>query len=178
VTTTWLGRTFDGKYGLLIEEHVLVELDRMCLEAGTFETGGVLVGRYSEDLAVAIVREATPPPSDSQRGMSWFSRGVLGLRGKLRRRWGAQVHSFYLGEWHYHPSAHVEPSPTDINQMFTIRDDSNYHCAEPIMVILGQAGDGGERPVKAFVFPRSDAYAEIVKLLINGLPLSALRASS
>ena len=162
--TTWSGRTLDGMYGLLIEEQVLRDLDRMCRDAGTFETGGVLVGRYSEDLAVAIVREATPPPLDSQRGTSWFNRGVAGLRDKLRRRWGSKERSYYLGEWHYHPSIHVEPSATDIGQMFTIQDDKNYYCTEPVMVLFGQLGDGDERPARVFVFPRSNAYAEIVRL--------------
>jgi integrative and conjugative element protein (TIGR02256 family) len=173
--TTWLGRTLDGTYGLLIEEQVLRDLDGMCRDAGTVETGGVLVGRYSEDLAVAIVREATPPPLDSERGASWFNRGVAGLRDKLRRRWESQVRSYYLGEWHYHPSVHVEPSATDIGQMFTIRDDSNYHCTEPVVVIFGQSGDGDERPVRAFVFPRSSAYAEIVRLPTNSISGRAQR---
>ncbi len=59
--TTWFGRTLDGMYGLLIEEQVLRDLDRMCRDSGSVETGGILVGRYSEDLAVAIAREVTPP---------------------------------------------------------------------------------------------------------------------
>jgi len=150
-------------YGLLIEEQVLRDLDGMCRDARGVETGGILVGRYSENLAVAIAREATPPPLDSQRGPSWFNRGIAGLRDKLRRRWGSKERTYYLGEWHYHPSAHLQPSATDIGQMFTIRDDSNYHCTAPVMVICGESADGAERSLRAFVFARSSALAEIVQ---------------
>jgi len=176
--TTWSGRTRDGTYGLLIEEKVLRTLDHMCRDAGTVETGGVLVGRYSDDLAVAIVREATPPPLDSRRGASWFRRGVAGLRDELRRRWASNERSYYLGEWHYHPAVHLEPSQTDIGQMIEIRDDRNYHCAAPVMLIFGQSSDGGECSIRAFVFPRSCAYAEIARLPNNSTQRTALRAAA
>jgi len=86
--------------------------------------------------------------------------------------------TYYLGEWHYHPSVHLEPSATDIGQMFTIRDDSNYHCAAPVMVIFGQRGDGDERPIRAFVFARSNAYAEIVQLPNNSMQRTALSSAA
>lgn len=176
--TTWFGRTLDGMYGLLIEEQVLRDVDRMCRDAGSVETGGILVGRYSEDLEVAIAREVTPPPLDSQRGATWFNRGIAGLRDKLRRRWSSKERTYYLGEWHYHPSVGLEPSATDIGQMFTIRDDSNYHCTAPVMVIFGQSADGDDRPIRAFVFARSNAIAEIMQLPNKSMQLTVLRAAA
>src|SRR4051794_5631493 len=96
----WYGWTRDGAYGLRIEASALREVDRMCCAARSIETGGILVGRYSPDLSVAIVREATPPPSDSLQGRSWFNRGIAGLREMLAQRWGAKERTHYLGEWH------------------------------------------------------------------------------
>lgn len=82
---TWLGKTIDGRFALEIEASVVGTLDRYCLSAGSSETGGILVGRYSDDLSLAIVLEATPPPSDSKRGRAWFVRGGNGLRNLLAR---------------------------------------------------------------------------------------------
>jgi integrative and conjugative element protein (TIGR02256 family) len=149
---------------LLIEEHVLRDIDEMCRDAGSIETGGILVGRYSENLEVAIVREATPPPLDSQQRASWFNRGIVGLRDKLRRRWDSKERTYYLGEWHFHPSVYLQPSATDISQMFTIRDDSNYHCMAPVIVVFGESSDSAQRPFRAFVFAQSSTLAEIVYL--------------
>src|SRR5208283_3659858 len=103
-----------------LQAPALSALDRLCREAGSVETGGILIGRYSDDLAVAIVCEATPPPSDSRRGRSWFVRGVSGLRDMLGKKWRATERTYYVGEWHYHPVAHVEPSLDDFNQMLEI----------------------------------------------------------
>lgn len=167
--TSWTRRTDDGTYGLVIEEPALCGLDRMCGDAGDIETGGVLVGWYSADLAVAVVREATPPPSDSRQGRSWFNRGVAGLRDMLRRRWRSKERSYYLGEWHYHPSQHVEPSSVDIEQMYTIREDPNYRCEEPLLVIFGRVGEGDERTARAFIFPRSVPHKELIRLPIKAM---------
>ena len=160
--TGWSGRTSDGSYGLLIDELALRELDRMCRDAGATETGGILVGLYSADLGVAVVREATPPPSDSRRGPSWFDRGVAGLRDMLSRRWHSAARNYYLGEWHYHPAAQVEPSAADIEQMYRIRDNPNYRCAEPVMVIFGTVAVDEERAARAFVFPPSQPHQEFM----------------
>jgi integrative and conjugative element protein (TIGR02256 family) len=160
--TTWTGRTSDGTYGLQIEEPVLRALDQMCRDAGVIETGGVLVGRYSADLAVAIVREATPPPTDSRRGRSWFERGVAGLRDMLWQRWRSKERSYYLGEWHFHPAPRVEPSSDDFAQMARIAEAEGYDCKEPLLVILGAGQKGGRREMRAFVCAKGTSPLELV----------------
>ena len=134
---TWEGLTPDSAYGLRIESAALRELGRMCGAAGSVETGGILVGRYSPDLAVAIVREATLPPPDSRRGRSWFNRGVAGLREMLAQRWRAKDRTHYLGEWHFHPAGAPNPSGPDIRAMQKLALDEAYNCPSPILLILG-----------------------------------------
>ncbi len=162
--SSWSAQTTDGSYGLIIEAGALRDLDRMCAAAGDIETGGVLVGRYSADLTTAIVMEATPPPSDSRQGPFWFDRGVAGLREMLRRRWRSKERTYYVGEWHFHPTAHIAPSEEDVAQMYRICHDPNYHCTEPVLLILGRLSDGQERAARAFVFPGGERYLELVQL--------------
>jgi len=160
----WSTRTIDGNFGLAIEFGAMGDLDRMCTIAGDIETGGVLIGRYSPDLATAIVSEATPPPPDSEQGPAWFIRGVVGLREKFKRRWRSKERTYYLGEWHFHPTANVEPSQEDIAQMSKICHDLNYHCGEPVLLIAGKSNDDQERVYRAFVFPRGNRYMELLRL--------------
>ena len=158
---TWRGRTNDGTFALELHASVLETLDRYCHEAGAAETGGVLIGRYSDDLALAIVREATPPPTDSKRGRSWFVRGVSGLSEMLGERWRAKERTFYIGEWHFHPASHVEPSGDDFAQMIQISRAREYDCKEPLLLILGASKHEGHRIFRAFICQAEDAPMEL-----------------
>jgi integrative and conjugative element protein (TIGR02256 family) len=151
--TDWKGQTLDGAFALELPVLVLRTLDRHRREAGSSETGGILVGRYSDDLSVATVCEATAPPSDSRLGRSWFVRGVNGLRDMLSKRWRAKERTYYLGEWHFHPVKHVEPSSEDFEQMREIGRAKEYDCKEPLLLILGAGTREGDRSFRAFVCP-------------------------
>lgn len=158
---TWKGRTENGTFAVELQASVLGALDRYCRDAGSVETGGILIGRYSDDLAIAIVREATPPPTDSKRGRSWFVRGVNGLREMLGKRWQAKERTFYVGEWHFHPASHVEPSGDDFSQMLEIGRAREYDCKEPLLLILGAGKLEGRRIFRAFVCPAQGAPLEV-----------------
>jgi len=160
--TDWKGQTVDGTFAVVLQAPVLRDLDCHCRKAGSSETGGILIGRYSDDLSVAIVLEATPPPPDSRRGRSWFVRGANGLRTMLGRRRRAKERTYYLGEWHFHPAAHVEPSGDDFTQMLSISRAKNYECREPVLLILGRpTEERGARPVRAYVFPAGEKPMEL-----------------
>lgn len=132
-----------------------------CKKAANKETGGILIGYYTDDLTTAVVTESTPPPKDSKSDYTWFYRGIDGLKRLLIRRWKEPRRCYYLGEWHYHPAKKVKPSHDDINQMVRISSEENYNCREPIMLVVGH--DYGEtRQIKAFVFPRGKAMIELV----------------
>jgi hypothetical protein len=52
-------RPVDGIFGIVIEPKVIRQIDRLCIAAGDSETGGILIGRYTEDRSTAIIAEAT-----------------------------------------------------------------------------------------------------------------------
>lgn len=159
---SWMGRSGDGVFGVELHASMLSTLDRYCREAASLETGGILVGRYSNDRSLAVVGEATPPPSDSRRGRSWFVRGVNGLRDMLHKRWSAKDRTHYVGEWHYHPTDHVEPSDDDIAQMIEISLAKKYDCKEPLLLILGARNLRGQRLFRIFVCPGDGPPVELV----------------
>lgn len=157
----WKGSTEDGTYSVELHPAVLGALDRYCRDAGLVETGGILIGCYSDDLALALVREATPPPIDSKRGRSWFVRGVSGLNEMLGKRWRAKERTFYIGEWHFHPARHVEPSGEDFAQMNAISRARENECSVPLLLIFGATRQGGHRTFRAFVCPAEGAPLEV-----------------
>lgn len=159
--TTWRGKTEDGTFAVELQASVLSALDRYCRDAGSSETGGILVGRYSEDLSLAIIREATPPPADSRRGHAWFVRGAHGLREMLSKRWRARERTYYVGEWHFHPAPHVEPSSDDFEQMIEISRAREYECKEPLLLIFGARRCEGRRIFRAFVCQAGELPLEI-----------------
>ncbi len=99
------------------------------------ETGGVLIGRYVESGAVALVEMASFPPGDSSAGLDWFERGKNGLADLLRERWNQPQRRHYVGEWHFHPIGRADASPQDRRQMQEIAEDPNYHCERPLLII-------------------------------------------
>lgn len=151
--------TTGSEYRMLLTRAVWNAICRHCGKNEGLETGGILMGYYTDDQRTAVVTEATPPPSDSKSGGTWFQRGVAGLQRLLRRRWVQRNRRYYLGEWHFHPALVVEPSGDDIRQMFRISEAETYNCPEPIMLIAGRAVNG-ERRCRAFVFPRSSSMRE------------------
>lgn len=153
----------DGTYRIEIEPRAWTTILQLCSRAGQEETGGILIGYYTNDQTTAVVTEATPPPKDSLFGPTWFHRGIAGIRRLLSVLWEKSDRRYYLGEWHYHPSQNVEPSSTDIEQMVRISEDPSYHCHKPIMLILGQ-GKGGRRSANAFVFPRGMKMLKMAKV--------------
>lgn len=158
----WEGWTGDEAYGLRMEVAALRKIDRFCRAAGDIETGGILIGYYSHDLRVAVVCEATPPPSDSARGPTLFRRGVAGLRELLASRWRARRRTYYLGEWHFHPSRWIVPSSVDFSQMLQISRAAAYRCSEPILVIAGADTHHGDRVLRAFVCPVGGSPTELL----------------
>ncbi len=143
----------EGGYRVFVEARPWKTMAQACANAESVETGGILIGYYSQDRSTAIVTHATCAPSDSESGPTGFHRGVVGLRQLLSRLWENSDRRYYLGEWHYHPANTVEPSCKDFIQMRLICVSTNYHCAEPILLIVGK-GIGVDFQAKVFVFPK------------------------
>jgi len=126
----------DGRFGLSFLEDAVEELLKYCREAEDVETGGIIIGRYSEDRATAVADRVTGPPPDSKHFFAQFLRGVQGLQELLNCVWSKRERQFYLGEWHYHPLPNPVPSADDIAQMREIANSKKYACPEPLLLIV------------------------------------------
>lgn len=149
----WYFRSEDERFGLHINEQQRGKLYAICSTSGDKETGGILIGRYSQSHDCALVSEITPPPKDSLQQKFRFIRGIIGLQERLKSSW-KQNHDYYLGEWHFHPSSSPLYSPVDETQMVAISADQEYHCPEPILLIIGGSKELGWK-ASVHVFPLS-----------------------
>lgn len=150
-------------YTVVISSSTIEQMVSECLKSGVNETGGILIGSYSEDNSTAMIVEATTRPADSLAGRMTFQRGIRGLRPLLHVRW--KIGLYYVGEWHFHPGGSTEPSGDDFRSMTSIAANPDYQCLEPVMIILG--GDpAGSYSLSASVFPRGDAPIRLREVLI------------
>ena len=122
-------------YGLILPASVERSIIYHSAESIPCETGGVLVGYYTEDLSCAVATGSSKAPADSQSGKTWFIRGTYGLSRWLDRLWRAEGH-YFIGEWHCHPEPVRPPSPTDLYQLREIASSPAYQCAVPLLVIV------------------------------------------
>jgi hypothetical protein len=126
----------DETVAVSIGDEAWTSIVERCTSAGRRETGGVLIGRYTEWRDRAIVIEATGPPRDSRFGPFAFWRGLRGLRRLLKVRW-TESRTYYLGEWHFHPFMSPDPSAIDLNQMRVFAADPDYRCPKPVLLVIG-----------------------------------------
>lgn len=153
-----------GLYTLELPQEALSFLCKLCRQARRFETGGVLIGHYDDQLRRAIVTQIWGPAPDSKAGPTWFVRGTRGLTVQLEHTW-YKTGDYYLGEWHHHPWGTLAPSTTDISQMRTIASDMAYRCPEPLLIIVGSCHPR-QRPelpsLRSFVFPHKEVWQELI----------------
>lgn len=147
----------DGQFSVHLPHEVLTRLFAHCERAGQTETGGILIGRYDDRHAVALVEELLGPTGDSRAGRTWFVRGVRGLTAALERLWRGGT--YYLGEWHFHPDGASQPSPSDIRTMRQIALDPKTACPEPVLLIA--AGGASAIEVGAFVIRGDGAIVSL-----------------
>jgi len=142
-----------GRYTVSLSESTAKNMLSWCKKASGMETGGIILGRYSDDLKCAEISRVLGPASDSSSGRTWFIRGIRGLNRLLHMLWTLRK-DYYLGEWHYHPNASPKPSLIDIAQLKVIARSESYNCPEPILIIFG-GGPQGKWSMSINVFLRS-----------------------
>lgn len=151
-------RSDDERFGLEIRTKELRKLLQHCLDAGGLETGGIVVGNYSQSHEIALIWDVSGPPCDSKSGATWFHRGVQGLQAWLHRLWSKN--RYYLGEWHFHPGGRPIPSDTDLRQIREISDLADYRCPEPVLIIIG-GSPSGSWELAVYVSPRNCCLMEL-----------------
>ncbi len=145
-------RTPDMRFGLIVDATITGKILMLCRESGRVETGGILVGYYTEKHDWAIVTDVSGPPVDSKRGYVFFNRGVQGLQKWLNQIWWWK-RQYYIGEWHYHPFNRPKASPEDTHQLQEHSVNVRLVCPEPLMLIIG-GNPNGAWEAGAYVFPQ------------------------
>lgn len=149
----------DRRFGVRIPADVVNELHRFCISSDGCETGGILIGRYSEDMRCAEVTEVSGPPEDSRRSRSWLFRGIMGLADRLRHCWDRR-REYYLGDWHFHLSGDLAESLIDITAMVKISRSERTDCPEPVSLIIGLGCRESIR-MSVSVFTRPGIHVEL-----------------
>jgi len=117
---------------------VLTAMREMAANSRPRETGGTLVGHYSEDLQEAFVTAALEADIGARKQRARFYRPPDDVDGQLARIYeesGGLTH--YLGEWHTHPGVAPTPSPTDLATLRGLARSRSVATDTPFMVILG-----------------------------------------
>ena len=138
----------DQLYSVKFNTNIYEQMLDYCALSNPYETGGILIGNYSSDQAIANILQITPPPKNSRRSKCTFYRGIDGLKKILDLAWDQG--QYYLGEWHYHPNASSTPSKTDKKQMIILSQDSKLKCPEPILIIVGGYQDNWNVNARVF----------------------------
>lgn len=134
-------KSFDDEFSVQMTDIILKDMYCECIKSKNNETGGILIGKYSEDRSIAFIIEITGPPKNSKQKKYTFERGVDGLNEILDNRWDLGYR--YIGDWHFHPNSSPIPSMIDDMQMKKFANDKLLNCPEPILLIIGGNNSNG-----------------------------------
>jgi integrative and conjugative element protein (TIGR02256 family) len=137
-----LWRFSDLECTVRVPAEVLAAMRKVAASASPRETGGTLVGYYSEDRRIAFVTRALEAKTGARRQRKRFYRPPDDVDGQLARVYDETAGTtHYLGEWHTHPGAAPIPSPTDLFTLRGLAWSRSVASDTPFMIILG--GDFG-----------------------------------
>ena len=139
--TTATFKSIDSNFFVEIKGKFLNKIQKECIKSRSMETGGILIGNYSEEENIAIIQCITGPPKDSKRSMCTFKRGVNSLMDLLNNKW--KLGQYYIGEWHFHPNSSSKPSNIDDEQMQKFSINKSLKCSKPILLVIGGNQDNG-----------------------------------
>jgi integrative and conjugative element protein (TIGR02256 family) len=157
-------RSVDRAFGLLMASQQVTRIRTRCAKSCPHETGGILVGRYTPALDLAIVTRLPHAPLDSRSGRASFLRGRRGLAELLARLWRHPpvYRTYYLGEWHYHPDQAPAPSPQDDARMQGIAAAPTYQCPETVLLLVG-GSEGAGWTLSAYVYLASGCRVPLLQ---------------
>ncbi|WOK09140.1 Mov34/MPN/PAD-1 family protein [Imperialibacter roseus] len=121
---------------LEIEETIIEEMILESRRHYPKEFGGILLGRYSDNLNTAIITDIMMP-IEYDNSRNHFRRGNAGVKERLRLEFNKKPSIIYLGEWHTHPDSTPDPSQIDINTLRTLSQANTVMIENPIMLIIG-----------------------------------------
>jgi integrative and conjugative element protein (TIGR02256 family) len=125
---------------------LLDTMKALASEATPNETGGTLVGYYSEDRRVAFVTQVLVAKAGARRKRSGFFRPPDSVDDQLRRVYKeTKGRTYFLGDWHSHPLGQPTPSSVDLGTLRGLARSPSVATDTPIMIIVG--GDFDSQPL-------------------------------
>lgn len=119
---------------LIVEESIIAKISQIGIEKYPLETGGFLVGYYSNDSMTLHIKDLLLP--SKQKGMAYlFERSIDGMKQVFKKLFEDQKY-FYIGEWHTHTNGSSMYSSTDLNAMIEIANCETVSITNPILLIL------------------------------------------
>lgn len=118
---------------LVIDDKIVCVIRKQALEAFPNETGGFLVGKYSDDNRSAIVSLVLNPVKITS-GPTSFQRETDGMESVWDELYKEGL--IYLGEWHSHPNGSSMYSATDKKALTNIAQCKDVLIRNPIMLIV------------------------------------------
>lgn len=119
---------------LMIEDSLLEKLTKVALQNSPNESGGFLVGYYSQDFMTLHITDFVLPLQ--QKSSSFlFERSIIGIKEVFNKLFVTKKY-YYIGEWHTHPSASSMYSQTDLKAMIEIATCETVNITNPILLIL------------------------------------------
>ena len=102
------------------------------------ETGGTLIGHYSNDNLVAFIDKVIGVRKGGKFTEKFFFRPSDFVDNQLAKIYKkSKGKKYYLGEWHTHPYSSTIPSALDIKTMKSISMSKKVATKNPLLIILG-----------------------------------------
>ncbi|WP_018675596.1 Mov34/MPN/PAD-1 family protein [Riemerella columbina] len=118
---------FSDELLLKIQNHVVKHYPK--------EFGGLLIGKYSDDLKSLILTDILIPEEYTNH-RTLFTRGTKGIQQKLIKMFKLKEKLYYVGEWHSHPNVSSRYSRTDLNAMKEIAKSESIRINNPVLLIV------------------------------------------
>ena len=117
---------------VIIDDSILEKMIELSMQSCPNETGGFLIGNYSNDLKIAYITNMLIPSAISS--CNSYKRETLS-----KSIWDKLYNEgkIYLGEWHSHPNGCANYSQTDKNTLISIANNDNVNILNPIIIIIG-----------------------------------------
>jgi integrative and conjugative element protein (TIGR02256 family) len=128
----------DGRLCIEILLHAQQIITEEVAKHHPYETGGILIGKYDENLKLAAVYTATKANNSSIHRFMSFERSPRGIGEEIKRaqeKISSDLH--YIGEWHTHPDNRAIPSCSDLQQMQVFAKNRQLGIKSPLLLIVG-----------------------------------------
>ena len=120
-----------------VANDVLANIERMAEESFPNESGGALMGYWSEEEKTVVITNVVGPGPNAKHARYSFVPDyefqeqqiaeIYSTSGRLRT---------YLGDWHSHPDGPASLSNTDKRTLKNIADFPKARAEKPLMILL------------------------------------------